>query len=241
MRLTCKFYYVTLKPMEAYFEDIRKHLIESLNEASSEIKIAMAWFTCQELFDVILSKLDENINVDIIIIDDYINNGDYGLDFQKFIDKGGKLFYGKEDRPMHNKFCIIDRHTLFTGSYNWTYYAEHKNHENILKIKDNPIIYEYIKHFKNLTKRCYPVFAAHKIGIEDINLFDSLSEKIYVGFDIAYKGKENNDLQLTQKAKDFIPEDSLHNDDLKYIIRSFTPIYKNTVVLLLEKQSTHWE
>jgi hypothetical protein len=52
---------------------------------------------------------------------------------------------------MHNKYCIIDSNTVITGSYNYTYFAESINQENIVIIKDNEdIINKYKENFNKL-------------------------------------------------------------------------------------------
>src|SRR5690606_24726685 len=124
-----------------------------LETTENRLRIAVAWFTNSDLFDLLLEKLSNGIQVQLIIIDDYINNGDFGLNFQKYIEKGGKLYYGKEENPMHHKFCVIDDRILFTGSYNWTYYAENKNVENLVKFEDNQEIIDlYSKEFDLLVE-----------------------------------------------------------------------------------------
>lgn len=51
---------------------------------------------------------------------------------------------------MHHKFCVIDDKIAITGSYNWTYYAETRNVENII-ISDNPeIVNGYASEFQRL-------------------------------------------------------------------------------------------
>ena len=52
--------------------------------------------------------------------------------FSKVYRKGGHLYLSSVDNPMHNKYCIIDGKILINGSYNWTYFAETKNEENII-------------------------------------------------------------------------------------------------------------
>ncbi len=137
--------------IKEYFEGIRKVIIENLNQAESEILIAMAWFTNNEIFEVVLNKLEE-IPVSLVVINDDINNRIDGLDFQKFIDKGGHFYFGSSENPMHNKFCIIDHKTLITGSYNYTYLAENINSENIIVFKGvNDVIQSYTNEFQRIT------------------------------------------------------------------------------------------
>ena len=132
--------------VQAYFKNIRSSIIKEIFLAKETINIAVYWFTNHELFDMIYQKQLSGVQCQLIIHNDYINNRNTGLPFQKFIDAGGKFFFSDEENPMHNKFCLIDNQILINGSYNWTYYAENKNKENILIIKNEP---EVINSFQN--------------------------------------------------------------------------------------------
>jgi hypothetical protein len=59
---------------------------------------------------------------------------------------------------MHNKYCIIDGEILINGSYNWTYFAETKNEENVVIFKDCiELINSFMNDFerlKSITTRC---------------------------------------------------------------------------------------
>ena len=73
--------------------------------------------------------------------------------FQKFISNGGKLYFSSKNNTMHNKFCIIDNKLLINGSYNWTYYAEYKNKENVMLITDSAMISNFTNEFDNIASR----------------------------------------------------------------------------------------
>lgn len=75
----------------ALFKEIKKTILSDLNNSKIEIKIAVAWFTNHELYNALIKKLAEGINVTVIIINDPINNHEGGLDWQKFINSGGIL------------------------------------------------------------------------------------------------------------------------------------------------------
>jgi phosphatidylserine/phosphatidylglycerophosphate/cardiolipin synthase-like enzyme len=117
--------------INSYFKNIRKEILHELDFSTESIQVAVAWFTNHELFDKLCEKVSKGIKVELIIIDDEINNRIGGLNFQQFIKLGGTLIYGNTENPMHNKFCIIDNKVLISGSYNWTYFAENINFENI--------------------------------------------------------------------------------------------------------------
>jgi phosphatidylserine/phosphatidylglycerophosphate/cardiolipin synthase-like enzyme len=60
----------------------------------------------------------------------------------------------KENGLMHQKFAVIDRHLVFTGSYNWTHSADRFNDENLLLFRDAaPLAEEYRKNFFRLWER----------------------------------------------------------------------------------------
>ena len=56
---------------------------------------------------------------------------------------------------MHNKFAIIDNRILLTGSYNWTFSANHRNDENLMVIDDPEIIEIFQNQFVNLWTNKY--------------------------------------------------------------------------------------
>lgn len=130
----------------ALFKNIKKSILADLINSKTEINIAVAWFTNHEFYNVLLKKLGDGVKVNLIIINDPINNREGGLDWQNFIDSGGVLHFSHYPKIMHHKFCIIDDTILYNGSYNWTYYAEKINRENIVRHTDNVIL---IKDFKN--------------------------------------------------------------------------------------------
>lgn len=133
-----------------YFSSIRQTLVNAMTHATESIDIAVAWFTNEELFEVLLRKLGDGIRVRLVLINDDINHGG-GLDFQRFIDMGGLLYFGKTGYFMHNKYCIVDGKSVFTGSYNYTYFAEHTNFENIVCIADEvSAVTDYIKNFERI-------------------------------------------------------------------------------------------
>jgi PLD-like domain len=56
------------------------------------------------------------------------------------------------DRPpglMHDKVMIIDGETVITGSFNYTYSAEHRNVENLLVIHDPALAAQYTRHWRS--------------------------------------------------------------------------------------------
>jgi len=132
----------------SYFTNIRAELMSEFEKAQKEICIAVAWFTNHDIFDLLIKKLEKKVEITLVVINDDVNNMLGGLDFQKFIDKGGKFFFADAKWSMHNKYCIIDDSVLMTGSYNYTNLAEAVNYENVVKfVGMSDIIKEYKDNF----------------------------------------------------------------------------------------------
>jgi hypothetical protein len=192
--------------MEAYFRSIRKQIIHQIESADKEINIAVAWFTNLELFTSICNRLNQGVKVNLIIINDYINNGEYGLNFQNFIDKGGNLFYGMQERPVHHKFCIIDNKVLINGSYNWTYYAESRNEENVIITKDTKVVNQYLSEFRDLQDKLDRVETVVRIDFSELRYSDLFSLKEYISIDYFLRGKERNEPELIKRAIAISPD-----------------------------------
>ena len=154
---------------QAYFINIRSKIIPILNEAKKEILIAMAWFTSNELFLSLLESLTRGVKVELILLDNATNFMYYAPDFNEFINAGGILRIAKpENGFMHHKFCIVDDSVVITGSYNWTYYAETRNIENIIISDNHKIIQQYCDEFKTLARKISKVTESPRLEWADI-------------------------------------------------------------------------
>ena len=194
----------------ALFEGIRKEILKELDQAQTHIRAAVAWFTNRDLFDKLCEQASAGKRVELIVIDDFINNGDWGLDFQRFIDLGGHLYYGDPHHPMHHKFCVIDDHTLFNGSYNWTYYAESKNVENTIKVKDNqPLIKQFIEEFDALREKLEKRDTAIKRDFNNLSLIDLFSVRNYLAFDLLSRGQQERSLKPVEVATRILPKNRI--------------------------------
>ena len=93
--------------MNAYFSNIRSEIISSLSCAKNHIMIAMAWFTNNEFMDELVELIHKGVQIDLILLDDELNHA-LGADFNRFKQEGGNLYlYPKDDKFMHNKYCIV--------------------------------------------------------------------------------------------------------------------------------------
>lgn len=168
----------------AYFKNIRRQIVSLLNGAKKEVVIAMAWFTSAELFDALMDCCHRGIKVSLVLLDDMINFNPYAPDFNRLIEQGADFrLYRVNKGFMHHKFCVIDSKISITGSYNWTYYAEARNIENIFVTDKDEIAHLYKDEFFRLCRDSDITSECPRLEWEDIETssnvnFDELNYEI---------------------------------------------------------------
>lgn len=135
--------------LKASFKNIKTSIIECIQNSKHEIKIAVAWFTNKEILGELIERLDNGVNVSILISDDKIN---LRLDKDPFIRHGGeiRIIPSEHYKFLHEKFAIFDNEKILMGSYNYTYNAEYKNYESIIITDNKGVIKQYTVRFKKI-------------------------------------------------------------------------------------------
>ena len=143
--------------IEHYSKNIQNIIQRELFNSKKSVKVVVAWFTNNLLFQPLLLKLQSGVSVEIILNRDDINlSTDNEIDFDLFVQYGGRIHWNTTSKLMHDKFCIIDDAVVISGSYNWTNKAEF-NDESITLFRDeNSTTLFYNDLFKRLATQ-YPV------------------------------------------------------------------------------------
>lgn len=131
------------------FEEIREEIIQGIRIAKYVIWASIGWFTDRVIYEELLSKKKEGIQIRIVTSD--VSNNDrlkneLIRDFNAlFVPGFGAYGYNL----VHNKFCIVDFEFVMHGSYNWTYAAEYNDETWITSI-DKELVAEFAEEFKKL-------------------------------------------------------------------------------------------
>jgi tetratricopeptide (TPR) repeat protein len=140
-----------LAKTEVYFslsDNPQKAIIKNINQAEAFINIAMYIFTDREIALPLVKARERGVKVRLYLDQDQV---DYKYSQSRFlVQKGIKTRISSNKYIMHNKFAIIDNRILLTGSYNWTFSANHRNDENLMVIDDPEIITQYQNQFEKL-------------------------------------------------------------------------------------------
>jgi phosphatidylserine/phosphatidylglycerophosphate/cardiolipin synthase-like enzyme len=150
MALESSFKHIIIIPeqivTEAAFNGIREAIKKQLSSAINTIFVCVAWFTDDELSQILISKKADGIDIKVIIYDDRAT-AKYEANLADI-----PILRIKAERHgiMHRKFCIIDNHVVITGSYNWTKNAAERNDENIMIVQDWAMANQHTREFMDI-------------------------------------------------------------------------------------------
>jgi len=138
------------------------HILREIEQAKQELLVAVYAFTSDELARALIQAKNRGISVRVIIdrefdLDNNRSKGKF-LENQRIpirrISGVRNTATDQERGLMHQKFAVIDRKVVLTGSYNWTRAAETLNDENLLFFRDAaPLAEEYRASFFRLWER----------------------------------------------------------------------------------------
>lgn len=95
---------------EAHFEDIQNQILTVLNDARVSIRVVMAWVTNDVLFNKLVEKSKQGIDLQLLIYDDGVNKK-HGVDFSQL--KYTPIRRANRGGLMHDKFCVIDNQSYY--------------------------------------------------------------------------------------------------------------------------------
>ncbi len=135
--------------LEVLFEAQKDKIMHEISKAKFTIWIAVAWFTLDEIYDLLIQKQKEGVDVKIIVSKDEINKAKFDKYSAELNIKAYPKFGKFNDNFMHNKFCVLDLQKVLHGSYNWSKRAAY-NKETVELVDDRKTAEKFSEEFKNL-------------------------------------------------------------------------------------------
>jgi phosphatidylserine/phosphatidylglycerophosphate/cardiolipin synthase-like enzyme len=138
------------------------HILREIEAAKQELLVAVYAFTSDDLASALVKAKKRGVVVQVVVDREFdrTNENSKGRFFdvekipvRRVSGAAGKAG-DKDTGLMHQKFAVVDRRVVFTGSYNWTQSADIRNDENLLMFRDaSPLAEEYRKAFFRLWER----------------------------------------------------------------------------------------
>jgi phosphatidylserine/phosphatidylglycerophosphate/cardiolipin synthase-like enzyme len=113
-------------------------IIKEIERATREVLVQAYSFTSAPVKNALIGAQKRGVSIEVLL--DKGEQKDQKFKAANAFSKGHMAVYIDDSHSSaHNKVIIIDRETVITGSFNFTYAAEHKNAENILIIKSKKL------------------------------------------------------------------------------------------------------
>lgn len=130
-------------------------MIRRIRDAKFIIWTAFAWYFNEAIYQELLAKKEQGLNIRIIVSQEGSNTNIISkLKENEFdvvvIPRLGNRGYNR----MHDKFCIIDIDCVMHGLYNWTPTAN-KNVETLATALNHELVANFAKEFMELYNGIY--------------------------------------------------------------------------------------
>ena len=138
------------------------HILREIDQAKKELLVAVYAFTNDDLANALVQAKKRGLVVQIVVDREFDAGNEKSkgkfLEAEKIalrrVSGGRTKNQDRDSGLMHQKFAVIDRRIVLTGSYNWTHAADKLNDENLLLFRDaGPLAEEYRKAFLQLWER----------------------------------------------------------------------------------------
>lgn len=126
----------------------RNTIIQRIDGAIKQLQICVFTISDDSITKSLLAAHRRKVQIKVITDND--KSLDQGSDIDQLARVGIPVKMDITSNHMHHKFMIADRHTLITGSYNWTLSAAKYNHENILLAREANVIKSFSNEFDKL-------------------------------------------------------------------------------------------
>ena len=142
-------------------DDAEGALLRAIEAARDAIYVQSYAFTSRQLASALVAASRRGVRV-AVLADAQMNRRPKGNVLSRLVAAGIPVALETAYAAAHNKVMVIDPHgarpAVVTGSYNFTWSAAHRNAENLLILRDNPVLAEaYLANWEHHRERATPV------------------------------------------------------------------------------------
>lgn len=136
-------------------------VLRAIDGARSTIRVQMYSLTLQEIVNHLSAAQRRGVDVRLIVdFGQFRQDRNDSLSIASLTSAGVPVLFDTVPGLMHNKVMVIDDEMVLTGSFNYTWGAEHWNAENLLVVRDRALAAEYLHNWNQRALRSRPLSAA---------------------------------------------------------------------------------
>lgn len=132
-------------------------VVQTIRGARTTIRLQMYSLTLQEVVSALIKAKRRGIDVRVIADHSQLQQDrNVSLRVTELASAGVPVLVDSVPGLMHNKVMIVDGETVLTGSFNYTWGAEHWNAENLLVLHDPELAAEYLQNWNQRAAQSRP-------------------------------------------------------------------------------------
>jgi hypothetical protein len=110
------------------------------------VDVAVLQLDLWSIRDALLEAHRDGVKVRLVVESDYSDS----QELQELIEAGIPVLGDRREGLMHNKFTIIDRQEVWTGSMNYTITDGYRNNNNLVRINSPQLAQNYTTEFEEM-------------------------------------------------------------------------------------------
>ena len=136
-------------------------MVQMIDSARTAIRVQIYSLTLQEVVSALVRAKRRGVDVRVIADRSQLHQDrNDSLQVAALASAGVPILVDTVPGLMHNKVMVIDGETVLTGSFNYTWGAEHRNAENLLVLHDPALAAEYLRNWNQRAAQSQPLIAS---------------------------------------------------------------------------------
>jgi phosphatidylserine/phosphatidylglycerophosphate/cardiolipin synthase-like enzyme len=159
--------------MRGYRGGPDQHLADAIKVARLTVDLAVLDLDLWSLRDALIDAHRRGVAVRLVVDSDYLA----GKEIQEIREAGIPVLGDRREGLMHNKFAVIDRAEVWTGSMNYTVSEAYRNNNNLIRLRSPRLAEDYTAEFDEMfiddlfgpgspANTPHPVFSVEGVRVE---------------------------------------------------------------------------
>ncbi|NLG72177.1 MAG: DUF1669 domain-containing protein [Chloroflexi bacterium] len=121
-------------------------LAQAIRQASVSVDAAVQQLNLWSIRDALIDAHKRGLQVRLVMESDYMDE----KEVQELISAGIEVLGDRQEGLMHNKFVILDRMEVWTGSMNFSLNDAYRNDNNLIRIRSPRLAQNYLVEFEEM-------------------------------------------------------------------------------------------
>jgi len=122
------------------------HLVEAIDQARLSVDVAMDSLNLWSIRDALLDAHRRGVAVRVVIESEGLDSEEV----QELLEAGIQIVDDRREGLMHNKFAILDRREVWSGSMNLTVRGAYRSDNNLVRIQSAELAENYLVEFEEM-------------------------------------------------------------------------------------------